>query len=235
MLTQITGRTADRCTPDRATAFGIFGVVLCAAGMAVLEWRAGDADATPSVLILVGGSTWAFLVLMWACARVKHRKTLAALLGPISTAALLLILTWGIVYPSYRSRNEGTALVQEITGFSAALCRYASDHGGSFPRALTDLIDGAYIRRTKEGTWVVPGEGVAPRTILRNPEWFDVAWGANAEQLNQEGIVTSRSRRIVCPASLAQNVRGLDAACTTISQLVGERLGKGAPDGETTQ
>ncbi len=219
-------------TSSVPTIVGIIGLCLYVAAIAVQESRGGDASMSLSVILLVGGSLLPLVLITGAFLTAKRDDKLSCLWGPGCIAVLLLLLTWGIVYPSHTAAMEGMASTQEIVGFNSALRRYVEDHDGNFPGNLDALVTGAYIRKTDEGTWLVPEPNGDGDAALRNPEWFDVAWGIHIRELNAGGMVIGKSRPIVRPAASASAGRCFDSVCLTISELLGERFGRHRGDQE---
>lgn len=201
------------------------GLVLFIFTMFLFEVLGGTASSDfymqLQLVLIIAESVLGVVVIAWAGILARRARLLSALIVPSCLALVVLVFTWTIAYPSYRCARDGVALTREIAGFSEALLSYIEEHDGKLPGSLAELVAGRYIVRTEEGIWEVADVGSVQRCVLRNPEWFDVAWGIGAREINDDGMVTGMDRALVRPGRNA-GIRGLDEACRAISTTVGQ-------------
>ncbi len=218
---------------------GVVGLLGTLGFMFLLEALGGESKASgwmaATVAVIAATTALAVAIVALAAHRARRHRRWLGLILPCGLAGLLMLIIWGVVYPSHQSAREEIRLISEWLGFSHALIRYAEDHEGQLPRALADLVDGGYIRREPTGRWFVPRERENYTCELRDPAWFDVAWGISASELDDRGYLSTRGRFVVEPAPSVAHRRGFKSVCQGISATVGgtlrERIQRGhAPE-----
>jgi len=230
-------RAVDRIFRIPTVAAGI-GLLLSVAVLMMFETLGARAKSgffmRLLVAVMAANSALAVAVLLSTAIMAVRRRRRAPLLVPWLTVLVLLCLTWGIMYPSHLRANEGIACTQEIAGFSSALLCYIEDHDGHLPGSLHDLIAAGYIDRDGDGGWCVFIEELGTSCPLRNPEWFDVAWGVSARDIDAEGMVAGQKRPLVQPAANV-DVRSFDSVCRTVSKCVGQHVGTAGGIGQEAE
>jgi hypothetical protein len=163
-------------------AVGVAGVTLLGSlsGAEVKKpfWMAFDKGLIVVVAVV------ACAVVIWAVSQTIRRRRLSRLALPLPLSGVLLILVAGVLIPAHRRVKEDIALVNEHCGFTDALVGYVVASEGKCPGSLDDLIQGGFIQKGADGKWFVTSSWPDHPSILRDPTWFDVAWGIHARQLS---------------------------------------------------
>jgi len=213
---------------------GLLSVGVTLALMVTMEVLGPDSKSTLWRRVHLGVICGVFIVgtvlLGCAVARAVRGQTRRRVLWPVLLAAALLGLGGAILVPTYHTIESDIAGVNEVAGFSRALLYFAEDHSGSLPAGLADLLDGGYVRPDGRNRWRVDGRNGEGPCFLRNPTWFDVAWGVTIRDLDTEGVVVGAGRPVVRRAPLAPE-GSFDAVCRAISGCIGRfAQARGAPD-----
>jgi hypothetical protein len=180
-------------------------------------------------LVVVAAATGlAVSLVVVAAVRIARRRAASMSLAPLVIAAMLAFLAWGILYPSYRAAREEVAAVNEIMGFTRAILSYANHHEGWLPGSLADLIEGGYIQKDAAGNWLVRGGPNEESSVLRDPAWFNVAWGVHRRDIAASGMVEGQQRLVVRPAATGPPP-GFESVCQTIAQSLGQHFNSRVP------
>jgi len=132
---------------------------------------------------------------------VSNKKVKLAVLAVILLGAGFLI--WVRVM-----LNRSTEASRNIWSFERALRYYVVDHHGDLPSNMEELLAG-YGVKMPNGDWEVPSRtdiDMQPSSeflILREPSWFDVEWGARADQIGPNGEIIGTRRMAVRASSEA--------------------------------
>ncbi len=180
------------------------------------------------LLVLVAATGFALWLAIVAAARGVRRRAASTSFPPLLISAGLAFVAWGILYPAYRSAHEEIAAVNEIVGFTHAILSYANEHDGWLPKGLADLIEEGYIQRSAAGGWQVSRGPDQASSALRDPAWFDVAWGVHKRDVAANGMVERQQRAVLRPAPSGPPP-SFESVCGTISRSIGQHLSDGAP------
>ncbi len=119
-------------------------------------------------------------------------------LTKLTALAIAAMLIGGLCWFSITVRNADRCIVHSML-VSSVLKAYAKDHQGWLPSSLNELIETGYIRCDNGGELC----GIEAKVGFQGQfevSLFGIAWGATADQTNENGYMSARGRYLIVPA-----------------------------------